>query len=76
MNKDEAKTWMVENGFAVNEFAAEHIWENLFLDNVEEKEQKRMIEQYRKWRTVSQNTKLCFAYVLENIEFPKMYEAR
>lgn len=74
MNKEDAIKWMVENGLAVNEFAAEHIWQELFLENVREEEQKRMVEQYRKWRKVSNNTKLCFAYVLENIEFPKMYE--
>lgn len=76
MNKDEAKEWMVEEKLAENEFSAGKIWKGLELWKADEGEQKRLVKTYRKLRTISKNTKLCFAYALEGLEFPKEYEPK
>ena len=74
MEKQEAVKWIVESGNAVNEFAAGGIWEGLTLWKFDTEEQKKKVISYREWREISRNTKLCFAYVLANIEIPKMYK--
>ena len=75
MTKDEAKTWMVENGLAENEFAASHIWEGLMLWDFEDEKQMELVRKYREWRKISRNTKLCYAYTLAGLAIPKEYNA-
>ena len=75
MTKDEAKTWMVENGLAENEFAASHIWEGLMLWDFEDEKQMELVRKYRELRKISRNTKLCYAYTLAGLAIPKEYNA-
>lgn len=81
MTKDEAIKWMVEEGLAENEFSASHIYgvpgdetQGLCLWKFSDAKQRELVRQYRKWRTLSRNTKLCFAYTLADVKFPKEYE--
>lgn len=76
MNKDEAVKWMVEEGLADNEFSAGYIYEptGLNLDGLETEHQKKLVKVYRQWRSISKNTKLCYAYTLAGIKFPEEYE--
>ena len=76
MNEQEAIEWMVEEGLADNDFSAKHIYEptGLNLEGLETEHQKKLVEVYRKWRGISKNTKLCYAYTLAGVAFPKMYE--
>jgi hypothetical protein len=75
VTKDEAKTWMVENGLAENEFAASHIWEGLMLWDFEDEKQMELVRKYREWRKIRRNTKLCYAYTLAGLAIPKEYNA-
>jgi hypothetical protein len=76
MTKDEAKTWMVENGLAENEFSASHIWEGLTLWSFDSDKQMELVKRYREWRKISRNTKLCYSYTLAGLAIPEIYKGK
>ena len=70
--------WIVSEKLAVNNFAAAHIANGLKLAGLPEDEQKRRVEEYRKWRITTQDApKACYQYVLEGKQPPaEMFEVK
>ena len=66
--------WIVSEKLATNNFAAAHIANGLKLCEIknDEAEQKKRVEQYRKWRRASKDAPVkCYQYVLEGKEPPE-----
>ena len=68
--------WIVSEKLAQNNFAAAHIANGLKLAGLPEDEQKRRVEEYRKWRRASKDApSKCYQYVLDGKEAPEeMFE--
>lgn len=69
--------WIVSEKLAQNNFAAAHIANGLKLAGLDVDEQKRRVEQYRKWRRASKDSpSKCYRYVIDGLEPPaEMFEA-
>ena len=69
--------WIVSEKLAQNNFAAAHIANGLKLAGLPEAEQKRRVEEYRKWRRASKDKpSQCYQYVLEGKAPPdEMFES-
>lgn len=64
--------WIVSEKLAQNNFAAAHIANGLKLAGKSEEEQKRLVNNYRKWRRASKDSPAkCYEYVLEGKEPPE-----
>ena len=74
MNKEQATTWMVDNGLAENTFSAGSIWNGLQLWKHKEEDQKRLVLLYREWRQYVNDTKTCFNYARHGIKVPSYYK--
>jgi hypothetical protein len=63
--------WIVSEKLAVNNFAAAHIANGLKCAGLPEDEQKRRVEEYRKWRRATKDKPAqCYQYVLDGKQAP------
>lgn len=63
--------WMIEKRLAKNLFNARHIADRLQLNTLAERDQRRRVEAYRRWRDAGESLAVCFENVLAGKEPPK-----